>query len=118
MEERRRQSHRFAVGLLQCKAPSHIRYAKAHGVNRYTFDNESELRKLASVHPDAQVIMRLLVDDSHSVMPFGSKFGVAPTDMPELVELCAALSVDLVGFSFHVGSGCLSPDAYVAAMQR
>lgn len=101
-----------------CKQPSHIAYARDAGVSRYTFDNAAELRKLVAIDPDAEVVLRLLVDDSLSIMPFSTKFGASPEETQVLVAECRALNARLVGFSFHVGSGCQSAEAFIAAVRR
>jgi ornithine decarboxylase len=101
-----------------CKQPSHIAYARDAGVSRYTFDNAAELRKLVAIDPDAEVVLRLLVDDSLSIMPFSTKFGASPEETQVLVAECRALNARLVGFSFHVGSGCQSAEAFIMAVRR
>lgn len=44
-----------------CKAPSHVRFASACGVRMMTFDSEEEVHKVASLFPDAQLVLRLKV---------------------------------------------------------
>jgi len=46
-------------------------------------------------------------------MPFGSKFGAHYKDCLKLIELAKELGLELVGVSFHVGSGCYSADGYI-----
>lgn len=101
-----------------CKQPSHIAYARDAGVSRYTFDNAAELRKLVAIDPDAEVVLRLMVDDSLSLMPFSTKFGASQEETQVLVAECRALNARLVGFSFHVGSGCQSAEAFCGAVRR
>jgi len=36
------------------KIPSHIRYARDHGINLMTFDNECELLKISQCHAKAK----------------------------------------------------------------
>ncbi|KAL6044109.1 Ornithine decarboxylase [Balamuthia mandrillaris] len=95
-----------------CKNPVHLAYAKEHNFKMMTFDNSSELDKIHKLYPDAQVVLRILADDSHSLMAFGSKFGAAKEEIPELIQLCKKLDLKLIGVSFHVGSGCLSGEAF------
>jgi len=77
-----------------------------------TFDNLDELRKIASLHPSAQLILRILPDDSGSIMKFGSKFGAPEETWEELLYEASRLKLDVIGVSFHVGSGCLNPQCY------
>jgi len=99
-----------------CKPRSHVSAAAALGVHTMTFDNSDELRKMLALNPDARLVIRLLVDDSTSVMPFGTKFGASLSEACALMDECRTLGGNLVGFAFHVGSGCLSPLAYRAAL--
>jgi ornithine decarboxylase len=101
-----------------CKQPSHIAFARDAGISRYTFDNAAELRKLVAIDPDAEVVLRLMVDDSLSLMPFSTKFGASAEETQVLVAECRALNARLVGFSFHVGSGCQSAEAFCGAVRR
>jgi ornithine decarboxylase len=89
-----------------CKERAHIEFAKSIGVSAYTLDNRDELAKLVSIHKDARLLIRLLVDDTLSVMPFGTKFGANLQEAEALVDECKQLGANLVGFAFHVGSAC------------
>jgi ornithine decarboxylase len=101
-----------------CKPASHIVGARKAGVARMTFDNADELHKIARVFPEAELVLRILADDSHSVMRFGSKFGAPPSSWAGLMQLARSLGLNVVGVSFHVGSGCMSPLAFTAAVRR
>lgn len=98
------------------KQPSHLRFAAAHGVVRSTFDNEDELRKIAAETPGAEVVLRILADDSHSVVRLGLKFGCPLGEVGHLVDVARSLDVRLVGVSYHVGSGNGSVDSFGAAV--
>jgi ornithine decarboxylase len=99
-----------------CKLNSHIRYAKTEGVNRMTFDNVDELYKVKSCFPDAQLILRILPDDSSSMCRFGSKFGAAEDTWSTLFTTAKDLDLNIIGISYHVGSGCRSAYAFVDAI--
>eukprot|EP01137_Pigoraptor_chileana_P034172 Opistho-2@26302 len=96
-----------------CKMIEHIQYAHSTGIKMMTFDNEAELVKVAKYHPTAEMVLRILSDDSHSTMPFGSKFGASSVESRNLLRKAHELKVKIVGVSFHVGSGCQSAEAYV-----
>jgi ornithine decarboxylase len=100
-----------------CKMPSHIKAARAMNVCRMTFDNADELAKIHRDFPCAEIILRILPDDSHSVMKFGSKFGAPPSTWAPLFAKARALSLNIVGVSFHVGSGCMSPAGFTKTLQ-
>jgi diaminopimelate decarboxylase len=87
------------------KQPSHITYAQTKGVTRMTFDNADELRKIAATYPGAEVVLRILTDDSASVCRLGLKFGAPLSEVKPLLELAKELNLTVAGISYHVGSG-------------
>jgi ornithine decarboxylase len=87
------------------KQPSHVRDATALGVSMMTFDNVDELRKIAALHPRAELILRLLPDDSTAACQFGKKFGAALEELPAILQTVKDLDLNLVGVSYHIGSG-------------
>ncbi|KJA25060.1 hypothetical protein HYPSUDRAFT_435581 [Hypholoma sublateritium FD-334 SS-4] len=101
-----------------CKALSFIRAAARARVDTCTFDNADELAKLARAHPRARAVLRILTDDSKSLCAFGVKFGAPLSAVPALLARAKALGVNVVGVSFHVGSGCYDPAVYTDALAR
>jgi ornithine decarboxylase len=99
-----------------CKMSSQIRYARAHDVDLMTFDCEEELYKIKLYHPYAKLVLRLCVDDSKSICKFNKKFGCNLDQVSELLIISKTLKLNVVGFSFHVGSGCFSCDQYYNAV--
>jgi ornithine decarboxylase len=100
------------------KADTHLRYARSVDVDLMTFDNMFELFKIVNFHPNAQLILRIKVDDSYSTCRFNSKFGAELDDVDGLMKLAKTIGLDIVGVSFHVGSGCKNVDAYKIAIER
>ncbi|KAM6489491.1 Pyridoxal-dependent decarboxylase, pyridoxal binding domain containing protein [Amanita muscaria] len=101
-----------------CKATSFVRNAGKMGVDLMTFDNVDELYKIARAHPNAKLVVRILADDSKSVCAFGIKFGASLSVIPSLLAKAKELHLDVVGVSFHVGSGCYDPSVYTDAIMR
>lgn len=101
-----------------CKSKAHLQHAEADGVRMMTFDNAAELHKIKDNCPSAQVVLRIITDDSKSVCRFGTKFGASFVDAVKLISLCKDLGLDLIGVSFHVGSGCYSVDSFCNALDR
>lgn len=101
-----------------CKAASFIRHAAACDVRLMTFDNFDELNKVARYHPRAQLVLRILADDEGSLCRFGTKFGAAAEVVPGLLKRAKELKLDVVGVSFHVGSGCTNPLLYDKAIAQ
>lgn len=99
-----------------CKMTSQIRYARANDVDMMTFDCEEELYKIKLYHPYAKLVLRLAVDDSNSKCKFNKKFGCSLNQVNELLTIAKTLKLDVVGFSFHVGSGCSSSNSFYDAI--
>lgn len=101
-----------------CKQPSHIAHAAAHNVDLMTFDSTDELTKIQRINPTAKVVLRIYVDDTKAICRLGTKFGAMVHDIPTLLAHANDLNLDVVGVSFHVGSGCFSVSAYSDAVVR
>jgi diaminopimelate decarboxylase len=101
-----------------CKTKSFIKHAADVGVDVMTFDNELELYKVAQLHPNARMVLRIKVDDSHSVCRLGLKFGADIERAHHLLQTAKNIGVNIIGCSFHVGSGCESSDAYTEAISN
>jgi len=95
-----------------CKQASFIKYAYKMGVNYMTFDNEHELYKIKENHPNAKCVLRIITNDTNAVCRFSMKFGADMETSYKLIETAMHLNLDLVGISFHVGSGQMSPEAF------
>lgn len=100
-----------------CKMSNQIKYARANDVDVMTFDCDHELYKIKLYHPYSKLILRIKVDDSQSLCKFGCKFGALIDDVERILEIAKTLSLNVVGVSFHVGSGCKNNDQYLKAIQ-
>lgn len=94
------------------KIPHHLEYAESVGVQRVTADNVSELEKLRFFHKNAKILIRMKPDDSKSICKFSTKFGATVPEAIEMLEYAHRFNLDIVGTSFHVGSGCQSAESY------
>ena len=101
-----------------CKMSSQIRYARANDVDLMTFDCEEELYKIKLYHPYAKLVLRIAVDDSKSRCKFNKKFGCKLSQVEELLNIVKTLKLDVIGFSFHVGSGCSESDTFYTAIHE
>ncbi|GAA5989406.1 hypothetical protein JCM11641_004818 [Rhodosporidiobolus odoratus] len=101
-----------------CKAASFIRNAQKSGVDTMTFDNADELAKVKKFHPNAKMVLRILTDDSSSLCRLGLKFGAPLAEVRGLMKRARQLNVDVVGISFHCGSGCKDPTTFGDAIRR
>jgi ornithine decarboxylase len=88
------------------KQISHLKFAAEKNVRKMTFDSEQELYKIKKFYPEAEVILRIRYDSTTSIINLGLKFGCDRMfEAPKLIELCKKLDLNLIGVSFHVGSG-------------
>jgi len=101
-----------------CKPSSFVRQSAKAGVNMMTFDNTDELYKIARVHPGAKLVVRILTDDSRSLCRLGLKYGAPLVTVPALLAKARELDLNVIGVSFHVGSGCFDSMAYCDAIGR
>lgn len=100
------------------KPISHIRHAASVGVDTMTFDNESELHKVRDLFPTAKLVIRIRCDDPQAQCQLGMKFGCDYiTEAPRLLRLAMEMNLNVIGVSFHVGSGCSNPPIFRQAIQ-
>jgi ornithine decarboxylase len=99
-----------------CKIPSHIHYAKEKQVKRMIFDCSEELYKIKEIFSEAELFLRIAVDDSGSKCQFNKKFGCPIEEVESLLLLSLRENISIVGFSFHLGSGCQYPIKYYEAL--
>ena len=83
-----------------------------------TFDNADELHKISAIAPETKMVLRILTDDSKSVCRFGVKFGASLSIVPLLLQTAKDLKIDVIGISFHVGSGCFDASSFGDAVVR
>jgi len=101
-----------------CKQPSHLRFAAKHNVPLSVVDSDDELRKHAEIYPNGELLLRIAVDDSQAQCVMSCKYGAPLSRTTGLLQRATELGLRVRGVSFHVGSGCYSPDAFVDAVER
>ncbi|EWY38903.1 ornithine decarboxylase [Skermanella stibiiresistens SB22] len=90
-----------------------------HGVRHFVVDHPDELAKVLAetgAAPDVVIIVRLATARGAAVYDLGGKFGVSPIQAADLLRQAFAAG-HRVGLSFHVGSQCLTPGSYTAALR-
>ncbi|KFH43649.1 Ornithine decarboxylase-like protein [Hapsidospora chrysogenum ATCC 11550] len=100
-----------------CKTNSYVRFVKSMGVKQMTFDNADELYKIAKLFPGAKLFLRIMTDDTSSLCRLSMKFGAAMDTTEGLLSLARDLGLNVVGVSFHVGSGASDPMAFWKAVR-
>ncbi|KAL4236688.1 Mitochondrial 2-oxoadipate and 2-oxoglutarate transporter [Mactra antiquata] len=102
-----------------CKQASMLKYAAKHDVEMMTFDNEAELHKVKALYPQAKLVLRILPPSNFKVQcELGIKFGCHPSKALPLLQTAQALGLNVMGVSFHVGSGCAEAGAFDVAIQQ
>jgi ornithine decarboxylase len=92
-----------------------------HGVRTFSLDTHEELEKILAATQgakDLNLIVRLGVSAEGAAYSLAGKFGVDPHQAPALLLAARRATQDLMGVSFHVGSQCMRPTAYQAAMTQ
>ncbi|KAF1865286.1 hypothetical protein Lal_00004660 [Lupinus albus] len=100
-----------------CKSESHIKYAATVGVNVTTFDSKEEIQKIRKWHPKCDLLIRIKPpQDSGARVPLGLKYGALEEEIPDLLEAAHELGLNVIGVSFHIGSGGGDSRAYHEAI--
>jgi ornithine decarboxylase len=99
------------------KVPEHVAEAHALGVDRFAFDSEVEVAKLACHAPGARAVLRLEVPHTGSRWPLAGKFGAAPAEAVKLLTLAHVNGLNPDGLTFHVGSQCLRAATWMDALR-
>ena len=91
------------------------------GVRTFALDTHEELAKILDATDgadDLDLIVRLAVKAEGAQYALGGKFGVDLDQAPALFLATRRATSGLMGVSFHVGSQCMRPTAYQAAMAQ
>ena len=92
-----------------------------HGVKTFALDTHEELAKILEATggaDDLTLIVRLAVSAEGAAYSLSGKFGVDLHEAPSLLLAARRATEGRMGVSFHVGSQCMRPTAYQAAMAQ
>ncbi|MGP1367053.1 MAG: type III PLP-dependent enzyme [Schwartzia sp. (in: firmicutes)] len=98
------------------KTPQGLAAAAQFGVRRFTFDDRSEIKKMAEAVPGAEVLVRVRVKNQKALVDLNAKFGAEPEEAIPLLGAAKAAGLSPAGVCFHVGSQSLSVEAYHDAL--
>lgn len=98
------------------KTPRGLALAHELGVNKFTFDSESEIYKMAKAVPGGTVLLRVRVDNPKALVDLNKKFGAAPEDALHLLKIARDEGLDVGGLCFHVGSQSPTSEAHIEAL--
>jgi ornithine decarboxylase len=90
-----------------------------HGVRVFSLDSLAELDKIIAETngaKDLHLVVRVAVSSDYAQHKLGGKFGVSGQEAVLLLRQARGACEEL-GVSFHVGSQCMRPEAYRAAME-
>ena len=62
------------------------------------------------------MVLRIAPADAKAVCRLSVKFGATVRTSRLLLEWAKELNIDIIGVSFHVGSGCTDPETFVQAV--
>ena len=99
-----------------CKPVDFIKFSRSNDVDLLVVDSYNELFKIKLYHPEADILVRIQTDDSKSKCKFNCKFGIESDDVKEILEMGKTLNLNIIGVSFHVGSGCEDAQVYWTAL--
>jgi ornithine decarboxylase len=91
------------------------------GVKTFAFDTHEELAKILDATggaDDLTLIVRLAVSAVGAAYSLSGKFGVDTHEASALLLAARRATQDRLGVSFHVGSQCMRPTAFQAAMAQ
>ncbi len=86
------------------------------GIRRFTFDDASEIPKLAKFVPGADVLVRIQVHNQKALVDLNTKFGAPVQEALPLLQAAEQVGLHAAGICFHVGSQSLSTAAYEEAL--
>jgi ornithine decarboxylase len=92
-----------------------------HGVKTFALDTHEELAKILDETDgadDLTLIVRLAVSAEGAAYSLSGKFGVDTHEASALLMATRQATQDRMGVSFHVGSQCMRPTAFQAAMAQ
>lgn len=92
-----------------------------HGVRTFALDTHEELQKILEATGNADdlaLMVRLAVSAEGAAYSLSGKFGADLHEAPGLLLAARRATQDKMGVAFHVGSQCMRPTAFQAAMAQ
>ena len=90
--------------------------ARKFNVRRFTFDDPTEIPKMAAAVPGADVLVRIAVRNNKALVDLNTKFGAPVEEALDLLLTAKKAGLHAMGICFHVGSQSLSTAAYEEAL--
>jgi ornithine decarboxylase len=83
-----------------------------------TFDCINEVDKIHSIYPEAELVLRIAVENTNAPAPMGKKFGAVFELWEPILIHCKELGMRVKGVSFHVGSGGCAFEQYENSLKH
>jgi len=99
-----------------CKRNQDIAFAAERGIQYTTFDSLCEIEKIHRIAPEMKLILRIYANDPTAQCILSNKFGAFRNEWEPILQRAQELNMNIVGISFHVGSGACNPDAFADAI--
>jgi ornithine decarboxylase len=99
-----------------CKSVRDLAFAREKKIGLTTFDSVYELDKIAEIAPNMKCLLRFYAYDPEAQCPLSHKYGSLPDEWISLLERAKTLGLQIVGASFHVGSGAKTKETFVKAI--
>lgn len=101
-----------------CKREADIQFMSKCNVMYTTFDSVNELDKIVVTAPDSKCILRIYANDPSAQCILSNKFGAFVEEWEGLLLYAQKLGIDVVGVSFHIGSGASNPHIFYDALRQ
>jgi ornithine decarboxylase len=93
-----------------------------HKVRHFVVDSLDGIHLLKTlpedVKKDSIFYVRMYIPNNNSVQPLNAKFGADIEEIEKLLIEAVKIGINIAGVSFHVGSQCLTPGAFIPAIQK
>ena len=104
-----------------CKFTQDITYALQHGITLMTFDSICELDKIARICTElditnVQLVLRIYANDPDARCNLSDKYGAEIDEWTSLLMHAKSLHLQIIGISFHIGSGAANPEIFKEAI--
>jgi ornithine decarboxylase len=107
-----------AINTHPIKQERDIRDSLHYGCETFVVDNAAEMAKFVDHREQVSLLLRVGFRSDDAEVDLAKKFGCAIDDAYPLLDLGKQLGLRMAGLSFHVGSQCGSPRAFVEAINH
>jgi ornithine decarboxylase len=94
------------------KKTKDIKYAYDKGITLFAVDSEEEIEKVASVAPNSNIYVRILIATTEAEWPLSRKFGCVPNHTISILNYAKEYGLNAIGISFHIGSQTRHPSMW------